>query len=286
MNNPVSKPMIKLMWDGETLAGHYAVSPVELIVNGDVSLTSLSMTTMTHPDYAGRGIFTTLAESLYKTIQEKFNVTAVWGFPNRNSHYGFIKNLKWKDLAAIPTLKLEVESFRRGSDENIEVIENFTTSHYSSFLSNLRKDVVSVNRTKEYLEWRYVNNPSNKYIIFEVDVEDERYYAVAKTFLTSTSLDKVTEIDIVELCVPTDVELIRSLVSKVLSYYEAKNTTMITSVNLWLSQNDPKYIMAEKLGFTMEKPITYFGIRSLESKEKHFETIHNWQFSMGDSDIY
>jgi len=53
-NNPFTEDVfIYLMWDGSNLIGHYAVSPVELKIKGEIIKTALSMTTMTHPDYGG-----------------------------------------------------------------------------------------------------------------------------------------------------------------------------------------------------------------------------------------
>ena len=81
--NPFSdKEMISLMWDNDTLAGHYAVSPAAMIFDQQPALTALSMTTMTHPEYGGRGIFTQLANHLYDEIYREHQVKMVWGFPN------------------------------------------------------------------------------------------------------------------------------------------------------------------------------------------------------------
>ena len=61
LDNPERMTMIKLMWDGDLLAGHYALSPMRLLIGDDVVLSGLSMTTMIHPKYFGKGIFTKLA---------------------------------------------------------------------------------------------------------------------------------------------------------------------------------------------------------------------------------
>ncbi len=83
LQNPfLEDPVINLMWDGTKLIGHYAVSPVVLNVKGESIMTSLSLTTMTHPEYGGKGIFTKLAEDLYQNMYSIENIEAVWGFPN------------------------------------------------------------------------------------------------------------------------------------------------------------------------------------------------------------
>src|SRR5687767_1720003 len=80
-HNPAGLKMIMLMWDHEKLVGHYALSPVNMIIESENHLTGLSMTTMTHPDYTGKGIFQQLALELYNEQHRHNNLTMVWGFP-------------------------------------------------------------------------------------------------------------------------------------------------------------------------------------------------------------
>ena len=65
MDDPHGGPLIELAWDGHILAGHYAVSPMTVAIEGERCLASLSMTTMTDPDYRGQGLFGQLATRLY-----------------------------------------------------------------------------------------------------------------------------------------------------------------------------------------------------------------------------
>ncbi|MDD4170411.1 MAG: GNAT family N-acetyltransferase, partial [Desulfotomaculaceae bacterium] len=102
-DNPAGSHMIDLCWNGSILAGHYAVSPVVMSIGGKEYLTALSMTTMTHPDYRKRGIFTILARSLYRRLQDQ-GVALVWGFPNNNSYHGFMSKLDWFPLVQVPKL--------------------------------------------------------------------------------------------------------------------------------------------------------------------------------------
>ncbi len=49
------------MWDDSVLAGHYAVSPVKMKFEYEVKINALSMTTMNHPEFGVRGVFSDLA---------------------------------------------------------------------------------------------------------------------------------------------------------------------------------------------------------------------------------
>ncbi len=116
-NNPAGKHYIKLMWENDKLVGHYAVSPFYMNIDSGLYQASLSMTTMTHPDYNGRGFFKILATELYKTLHEQYDIKLVMGYPNKNSHYGFIKNLQWKDLAVVHHLVLNTSCLKRSKSD-------------------------------------------------------------------------------------------------------------------------------------------------------------------------
>ena len=55
-DNPYGGTLIELMWDGDTLAGQYAVSPINMSIGGQIVPCALSLDTMTHPEYGRRGI--------------------------------------------------------------------------------------------------------------------------------------------------------------------------------------------------------------------------------------
>ncbi|MDZ7543464.1 GNAT family N-acetyltransferase, partial [Clostridium perfringens] len=122
---------------------------------------ALSMTTMTHPDFAGKGFFTKLANGVYEKMKES-NYKTVLGFPNVNSHIGFVKKLGWKDIYEIPTLKLNLDNVRitDGSDFNI-IEDNSFELDYSELLNNGNK--INIYSNNESLIWRFKNNPINKY---------------------------------------------------------------------------------------------------------------------------
>lgn len=78
--------------DDGILAAHYAVIPIEMIIDGKRTQGVLSLNTATHPNHRGKRLFTILAERTYeksKDLGRKF----VIGVANANSTHGFLKNL-------------------------------------------------------------------------------------------------------------------------------------------------------------------------------------------------
>jgi len=102
--NPMNAGMfIKLAWDGTRLAGHYAVNPLRVCVDGEELMAALSLDTMTDADYRGQGVFPVTAEALYSDLAES-GAAFVFGFPNVNSIRGILKRLYWKEIMPPPVL--------------------------------------------------------------------------------------------------------------------------------------------------------------------------------------
>ncbi|MBK6362493.1 MAG: GNAT family N-acetyltransferase [Saprospiraceae bacterium] len=211
-NSYSSKPLIHLMWDGDNLVGHYALSPVMFKINEDFHLGALSMTTMTDPDYNGRGIFTTLANSLYSEIVEKHKFDFVYGFPNNNSHRGFIKNLRWKDIEIIPSFSVlnpKQISGLKSQSSDFQLLENLKENNIIRY-NNLIEDYnIYQFKNLDYINWRYIQNPIHKYYILGNSDYD---FVIYKIFKNSDSI----EIDIVEWCIPDDFDKVVSVLNSIL----------------------------------------------------------------------
>ncbi|TCI91743.1 GNAT family N-acetyltransferase [Tenacibaculum sp. M341] len=281
-NNPAGKHMIKLMWSGETLVGHYAVSPVQMSVNNTTVLGALSMTTMTHPDYGRRGIFGSLAEALYKDLEENKNVQAIWGFPNNNSHYGFIKKLKWNDLGVINHLIKDSEKIESEKNSNIKLCKVFNNNHENIIKSITSNFDVKVDRNAKYLNWRFNDNPNVEYITFEYteNMEVEAFLVVKKY---PTEEEGVYNIFIVENGIPFEkLELLPKFLSHIKNHFEVS----IKTFNIWLSLFDKRHIYLERNGFLIGGRPTYLGSRNQSENQNILKDFRNWYFSYSDSDVY
>lgn len=280
-SNPfVKEPMIHLMWDEGQLVGHYAVSPVEMKVEGQHVLAALSMTTMTHPEYAGRGIFTALAESLYTEIKSK-GVDLVWGFPNANSHYGFVKNLQWTDIGTIPFLSKKI------ADSNVSAIANYnmltTFSQQMAAALSTARHSVSISKSTEFLNWRYSSNPQFKYQILSLANSSDNF-VVFKVFRSFSDPDKV-DIDIMELNYSNDVNRLNELVTSIAHHVKQTNNS-VHQLNIWCPLQTSRHIQLERQGFSLAAPITFLSGRSLSEKVHAMSDFRNWDFGMGYSDVF
>jgi hypothetical protein len=232
---------------------------------------------MTHPEYTGRGVFKELALQLYDDCRRKYGVNFVWGFPNDNSHYGFIKNLNWIDIGVVPNFRSN--NIRFENIPNFNIVNRFSEIHEESL--NVLCDIkgVRVNKTAAYLNWRYCDNPTRDYSIVELEGSNQtKNFAVYKPY----SNNGKKEIDILELVCETNAKVIQELLSAIM-IVENKS---VDSINMWCSLDDKKHIELEKMGFKNSGHITYFAaLRDIENYGMAKDLL-SWNLSFGDSDVY
>ncbi len=280
-DNPAGRPQVELAWDGEILAGHYAVSPVWLSVKGQKLQSALSMTTMTHPDYRGLGLFTSLATTLYGRMADS-GYDLVWGFPNAFSHRGFCRDLQWGDIYEIPTFSLPLEAVKRTPDVPAQISESDRFDEgFNDLWESLRdRYAVIVRRDQSYLDWRYTKNPEHHYAVLTwKEAGRVLGYATCKPYQDC--------LDVVDFLTFPEPNIARGLLAAIIA--KAKSMAPpATKITMWLPLHDPVHQELEKWGFKNTEPVTYFGCRPLgkgADKELWFEW-RNWYFTMGDSDVY
>lgn len=279
VDNPAGPGVVMLAWDGDVLAAHYAVTRIPLSVDGHDGFSGLSGTTMTHPGYRGLGLFPRLATFTYDHMRES-DMSMVWGFPNVNSHRGFIENLNWVDMWEVPTLRQNVceASIVTDPSNNVAEVHSFD-ERFDCFWEEVRSQYgVIVRRDSGYLTWRYSMNPSQKYRI--LTYEDERGlagYAVFKRYRN--------ELQIVDLLTTKDSSVGQQLICQIgrIALQEQAE-----AVSLWLSVASPLHRTLEKLGFRNGDPVTYFGglILRPDVLDNTVYDYRNWYITMGDSDVY
>lgn len=277
--NPFGPPMVSLLWDGETLAGHYAVSPMQSVVGDEIVPSAQSMTTMTHPDYRNRGVFSTLAEDLYARIAG-LGVRMVWGFPNTQSHYGFVRRLGWHDIGVIVTMTRGTEDC---PSDTPRLSRLGTVDDRVSDLCTRGRDgrIFPSCRDATYLRWRYLDHPVGGYTILGLDQGTEAI-AVVKSY--EYSRDR-RALEVVEVLCGDKPKLVEPLFAGLLVCARDSGHALLRT---WLGMADPAFPALEKLSFVPKEPIVYFGGRTLGDFSLRPDQLHlnGWVVSMGDSDNY
>jgi GNAT superfamily N-acetyltransferase len=277
-NNPAGHAIIELAEHGDSIAAHYALSPVILRVRGVDELTHLSLLTMTHADCRGRGLFPRLAERAYRRA-EMTGSKMVWGFPNRASHRSFVCRLDWKDVYEIPVLRIALQShFTFELSPNVGAVLSFDERFDRLWERVKDRYRYMVKRDAAYLQWRYPGNPAAYYGVLTYTTSDASEilgYVVFKRYGREYQI-----VDLLAQNVHVGLSLVQSVIWMSLS-----SATPVSTLSLWLNVADPLHHALEKMGFRNEGPATYFGVRPFAGCGWAFD-FRDWYISMGDSDVF
>ncbi|HEX6987966.1 MAG TPA: GNAT family N-acetyltransferase [Bacillota bacterium] len=286
LDNPVhpGRTFIHLMWDGTVLAGHYAVSPVRMRLAGREGLAALSMTTMTHPAYGGRGVFTALAGSVYGALADA-GFRLVWGFPNENSHYGFVRKLGWVDIYQVPMLSARLPARRMPVRPSPQVrpVATFDERFDDLWSEALQPFPNCIVRSAAHLNWRYLEHPRRPYQALALwDGTRPLGYVIYKFFRSGAG---ELQGDLVDLVLPADAEAAAELLGHACHRLAEGGAR---AVNLWLNPRHPAHGLLEKWGFEPGAPVTWLGGRVLDGLlgTAAIDRFQDWYITMGDSDVF
>lgn len=260
--------------EGE-LSASYSACPIRMIYGKELFETAMSMTTMTHPNARGQGIFPKLALELYADMKVD-GVSMVWGFPNANSHLTFIEKLGWRDIYEIPTLILEV-----ANDAIAKFLPNETVVRDDDFLLEYtpvrHHDLICIEKSKQYLLWRYRRNPINTYQVFAIaESRSVKAFVISKCFGSS--------VDFVDIQSPNPTDAL-ILLSSAINYWVKRG---VRRYQCWAPAHHFLHGVLERLGFRNGEPVTYLGgcfLGETPLPVPWFDYKH-WYIQMGDSDVY
>jgi hypothetical protein len=279
-DNPKGEQCILLAWDKEILVGHYAVSPLKLIHGDCIYKFALSMTTMVHPDWRNQKLFTRLASEVYQMLW-KHDYAGVMGFPNDNSLPGFVSGLGWThafDIRKLRAIKPRFEE--RVSCSSIVVIETFDGEFDT--LSQLPIGNVEVFCSSRYLNWRYVDNPINRYLIFVLGTSSLDGYCICSIYNQGSYGVECQIIDIRVI----NWELMLSLLKNVM--VKVQQDMGIDIFTIWPVPDVNIMNQLRQLGFQDSNEITHFGgiiNPHIPDLQKIWDS-NLWFLTMGDSDNY
>ena len=159
-------------------AGGYGLLPIRIKINNEVVDGSLCTNVMAHPDYQGRGLFTSMGRYCL-SAEEAFGARATLGVPNENAYPGHMK-VGWKLLSNLAFVAKS--SFRDRTCKSVEV------AAFDSRVDHLIRQTSQqvnfiVEKDYRFLNWRYTRRPGRAYRLFVFEDDgDVGGYMVLKYF--------------------------------------------------------------------------------------------------------
>lgn len=319
VNNPAGAAVIVVSRDeGGQLAGQYVVIPMRFLFRGEVLKGSLSLNTLTHPEYRGRGLFTQMAKETYRICAE-LGLSITLGFPNPNSYPGFVRKLEFQHVGnaevlfrLLRPLKLlrhlpfirrarKYEKSRLSKPNVITApleIDGFTVScldfdsdaaAYDLFARKAMGQRTGVWKDAAYCQWRFMAIPTRTYHAFKIErearilascvVHPRRVYGLEGVFL----VDFKAEIS------ETGDNAARVLVDQILRLYKRRGCVI---AGIMVGGTSPEHRLARQAGFRRiperllphEAPVIIR--RNGKSVDEGILNYDDWSFSFSDYDVF
>jgi hypothetical protein len=281
LDGPGEQPgIVRVTLANNKPVAHYGVARVALSVDGTEYLSGLSGTSMTAPEMRGRGLFTSLGNHTYDFLQRD-GWQAVWGFPNAAIHSLRVRQLGWKTIAEVPTLRLRLSDGLKTPPATHQITATVPIGRELDELWRRAKAAYRViaDRSAAALQWRFVRCPDVDYGFLAAWGSDQalKGYAVTKRYRD--------ELHIVDILAPAAEQAFIELVGAVIRLAQENQ---LKAVSLWANVHRREHQILEKLRFLNDAPIFYFGGLVLGPDNVLQECLdyRNWYLTMADSDIF
>lgn len=191
--NPAGSAEITVAIDqDENIASQYIVIPARAVINSQNVQGSLSLNTLTGEAYRGKGLFLKTASETYKRCVNS-GIHFTIGVPNKNSFPVFTSMLGFTHVCNLNFLIKPLKPFamivsragpgnKKKGEEIIPSLDQDRLSKnavslfdpeadgnlYEEFLQRwVRDKEITLDRSAEYLSWRYMQNPKSKYYLLK-----------------------------------------------------------------------------------------------------------------------
>ena len=313
LKNPSGKAVVTLAKSNEgKIVSQYALAPVSTYENGNSIPATLSLNTLTAKGYRGKGLFTETANSAFSYCTNS-GVAFTFGIPNKNSFPGFIRRLEFTHAGNLVFMTKLLNPYRliislvnrnqkKGKaidfipDKN-ELARNSVSElgfpadaeRYTDFLrlwNNQQR--ISIHRTAEYIDWRYVQNPLRKYTLLKYSEGDKiKAIVVIRTMylyglkvclvMDHLSLNKTYSEKLLNV---VSAEAKRNQMDLIIAVAASKQNSQYTQLLSSGFRFVPSFLLPQQLPFIIRIHNNYDYWKS------KLNNLRNWHFSFGDYDVF
>lgn len=302
------------------IVGQCALRPVRMKIGEEIHLGTLQLDSMIHPDFQRQGMFTRLSTHAYKAAAER-GVQLVYSFPNRNSQYVYthklgritlcdriplfakilnVRNVLDRRIGNRRLLSLVAPvgqaatgilyALRRGTpstDCRLEVVARFDEGVDRLWERASAPYGILVVRDREYLNWRYVENPTEEYTLLTAKRFEETVGYIVLKCESRFGLQMGFIVDM--LTIPDEPAISGCLISKAVEHFGEKRMDLACCLML---EHVPYSQSLRSSGFLIvperlfPQPL-HLSVRRLSEKytDEFVTDPRNWFITWGDHDM-
>lgn len=274
VDNPFGKSLVLLALEEGRIVGVRAFMRWKWQMGNNVYSAFRAVDTATHPDYQGKGIFKKLTLKAID-IAKKSGDHFVFNTPNSNSKPGYLK-MGWEEISKLKIqIKLVNPIYWNFSKRNIsfsemefENIDPRVIEDHNATLANSKK--LFTPKSLDYLKWRYLYNPLQDYKI----LSNEEYFIAGYV----KKHKYFNEFRISELIFDPKIDLkkIKKELNYIARFYGVQ----------FISYKRPEKISIIDISGNFGPVLTFRKINLSESKQDKFSKLDNWEYSLGDMELF
>ena len=289
------------------IVGVNAFLPMDFILNQKQVNCFLSCNSIIDPDYRGKGIFTQLVSKIPEIFSTK-QFSIIYGVPNLNSTKIFTKN-QFFEISKLPLLikplnlssyfKFPLSKIMKPFDifwkskysitPDIQQLDKLFTSEFDDLIKkSLNRLPIFHFRTKEFLQWRYMNHPTRNYQILTLRNESKLigYIITREMDIFSKKVGVI-----VDFLIDPNYEqriIFQKLIKNVMNGFWKNNISIVVSTS---KTGNLENAILRKAGFFsapsfLKQEQLPLIISDFDHNADDFNDFKKWFFTLGDYDIF
>ena len=310
-NNPVGKINIYLAVYKNEVIGISCHNTFMIHLNGEDVIVSFPLNVLTHPDYRGKGIFTRL-EQANEQHSEDAGYPLMLSFPNLASVFIFLNKLGWSAIETNPLFfrplnirhllkrlkylgwlsplgALVNPLFQRSA--KLESIGLKTTRIFEFgpwvdeiFDANISFLQYCFTKRKEYLNWRFLRDPGEKYEAYQITDGENN---IIGFIVTGVIVKKDIKIGFVAngLMKPVFHKYFLRIANSFISRFKELDVDLLLA---WPDNRIVPRTSLYKSGYfpTFKKFFFIYKYQNLKNPNPEMESFKNWFIQLGDLDFF
>ena len=284
--NPFGRSLVWVAEKNGRVVATFSAIPLNYRIKNKIIKGACSIAMIVHPDYQNKGLIKFVADKLFENAKSK-KFKFIYGYPNENAYLIHKKFFLYQDVSQQKLFYKKISNTEKIQiNKNIKVkqVDKFTNK-INFFLDKVKSQrSFYLNRTKDYLNWRYSFRPDVNYkkYIFLDSKNSILGYIVLKIYFEN----KVKRGHIIDCFYDMKFsKLFVHMLEFSLEYFRKKKCGEIT---LWM-QGDSKSseILLKKSFKVKSKRPMICKFLNVTNNEKKVMTEKQWFFTMGDTlEIY
>ncbi|MGW1455566.1 GNAT family N-acetyltransferase [Salegentibacter agarivorans] len=274
IDNPFGKSLVLLAISEDRIIGVRAFMRWKWQIGNNVYSAFRAVDTATHPDFQGKGIFKKLTLKALD-IAEKNGDHFVFNTPNSFSKPGYLK-MGWKEISKLKIYIKPVNPIHWKFSENIQSstevkfkdVDSQLIEDYNTTLVN--RNELFTPKSLGYLKWRYHNNPLQSYKI----LSKEGFFMAGYV----KKHKNLREFRVSELIFSANFDL--KNIKKELNYI-----AQLYGVQ-FISYKTPEKFSGIGISGNFGPILTFKKINLDKNDEDKFTELKNWQYSLGDMELF